>query len=111
MSKRPYSELVEFFTTEYPLAVDACFRTYNLPTCRTLKIISNRKEFSYVTRNTICYTYVTLPFSLDAVPGLVVLNVAAMYDLRMRKNPRTSSNVPYESHLSVNQLQSDEVIL
>lgn len=109
MSKRPYSELVEFFTTGYPLDVDACFRTYNLPTCRTLKkIISIKKNFCYYT---IYYMYVALPFSLDAVPELVVLNVAAMYNLRMRKNPRTSSNVPYESHLSVNQLQSNEVIL
>ena len=57
------------------------------------------------------HDFITLPFSLDAVPELVVLNIAAVYDLGMRKNPRTSSNVPYESHLPVDQLQSDEVVL
>lgn len=55
--------------------------------------------------------HITLPFSLDAVPEPVVLDITAVYRLRMRKNPRTSSNVPYESHLSVNQLESNEVIL
>lgn len=107
MSKRPYSELVEFFTTGYPLDVDTCFRTCNLPTCRTLKIISNQKGYCY----RLQHDFITLPFSLDAVPELVVLNIAAVYDLGMRKNPRTSSNVPYESHLPVDQLQSDEVVL
>lgn len=51
------------------------------------------------------------PLSLDAIPESVILRVTALEDLVMCQDTRTTTDIPQKSHLPVDYLQSDKVIL
>lgn len=89
MSKRPYSELVEFFTTGYPLDVDTCFRTCNLPTCRTLKIISNQGKDIVIDCNTILLLYLSASMRYQNLSSWISLLCMISGCVRMPVPPPT----------------------